>query len=155
GRLKALADALDFRYMRTVFRLEDDLEDGFAFLSDAFIRQLVGPASKIKEKRRLEALTSLSMVTHAALFAAWETGKLPADHEALLAASALKPEEVYTPEGQPVTWDATRQTAVSEVYNTMHFPTPLVELPIDKVTPQENQEYLQFRSEYLNLWRQF
>src|SRR5206468_6390279 len=62
GRLPALADALDFQYMRTVFRLEDKQEDGFAFLSDAFIRQLVGPAGKIKEKRRLEALTSLSMV---------------------------------------------------------------------------------------------
>ena len=55
GRLKSLAEALDFRYMRTVFPADAEKEDGFVFLSDPFIRQLVGPASKIKEKRRLEA----------------------------------------------------------------------------------------------------
>src|SRR5262249_53652122 len=43
GRRPALADALDFRYMRTVFQRDDVVEDGFAFLSDAFIRQLVSP----------------------------------------------------------------------------------------------------------------
>lgn len=155
GRLKALADSLDFQYMRTVFRLEDEREDGFAFLSDAFIRQLVGPASKIKEKRRLEALTSLGMVTNAALFTAWETGKLPADHQALLAASALRPAEVYTPEGNGVTWDAADQVAVSDVYNTLHFPTPLIELPLDRVTPAEAEEYNRFRMEYINFWRRY
>ena len=155
GRLKALADSLDFQYMRTVFRQGDEREDGFAFLSDAFIRQLVGPASKIKEKRRLEALTSLGMVTHAAMFHAWETGRLPAGHGELLAGAALKPQEIYTPEGKGVTWDADRNVAVSDVYNTLHFPTPLVELPIDKVTAAEEQEYDRFRREYLQLWRQF
>lgn len=155
GRLKALADSLDFQYMRTIFRLDDPKEDGFAFLSDAFIRQLVGPASKIKAKRRLEALTSLTMVTHGALFTAWDSGKLPADQAALLAATALKPAEIATPEGREVTWDAARKAAVSDSYNTLHFPTPLIELAIDKITPAEEQGYLQFRTEYLNLWRKF
>jgi hypothetical protein len=155
GRLKALADSLDFRYMRTIYRLGDKEEDGFAFLSDGFIRQLVGPASKIKEKRRLEALTSLAMVTHGALFAAWENGKLPANHADLLAASALKPQEIYTPEGKGVTWDGTRHAAVSDVYNTLHFATPLIELPIDKVSPDEDREYRRFREGYLNLWRRY
>ena len=154
-RHKSLWDALDFQYMRTVYRLEDDLEDGFAFLSDAFIRQLVGPASKIKAKRRLEALTSLSMVTHAALFSGWESGKLPADHQALLGGAALKPEEIDTPEGRGVMWDPVQQTAASDAYNTLNFPTPLIELPIDKITSAEEQQYLDFRREYLNLWRKF
>jgi hypothetical protein len=155
GRLKALADALDFQYMRTIFSLEDAQEDGFAFLPDAFIRQLVGPASKIKEKRRLEALTSLAMVTHGAMFAAWENGKVPDSHAALLAASALKPDMIYSPEGNGVVWDPARQVAVSDIYNTLHFPTPLIELPIDKVTPSEEQQYLKFHQEYQNLWRRY
>jgi hypothetical protein len=155
GRLKALADSLDFQYMRTIFRLEDAQEDGFAFLSDAFIRQLVGPASKIKEKRRLEALTSLSMLTHGAMFAAWESGKLPDSHAALLADSALKPGMIYTPEGRGAVWDPARRAAVSDVYNTLNFPTPLIELPIDKITPAEEQQYLQFRQEYQQLWRRY
>jgi hypothetical protein len=155
GRHQALADALDFQYMRTIFRRDDKDEAGFAYLSDAFIRQLVGPASKIKEKRRLEALTSMWMLTEGALYHAWQTGRPPADHAALLAAAALKPEEVYLPEGRPLVWDAREQVAVSDAYNTLHFATPLVELPIGNVTEAEAQAYRQFRLEYLGLWRRY
>jgi hypothetical protein len=155
GRHKALADALDFQYMRTAFRHDDKDEAGFAYLSDAFIRQLVGPASKIKEKRRLEALTSMYMLTEGALYHAWQTGQPPADHAALLAAAALKPEEVYLPEGRPLVWGAKEQVAVSDAYNTLHFATPLVELPIGNVTEAEAQAYRQFRLEYLGLWRRY
>jgi hypothetical protein len=155
GRHKRLSNSLDFQYMRTVFRLEDKAEDGFVFLSDAFIRQLVGPASKIKEKRRLEGLTSLFMTTHAALFTAWETGKMPAAHGELLEVTGLKAEEIYTPEGKGVVWDGGRKIAVSDVYNTLHFATPLVELPIDKVTPGEAAAYKQFREDYLTQWRRY
>jgi hypothetical protein len=155
GRYKSLAQSLDFRYMRTVFRRDDKQEDGFAFLSDAFIRQLVGPGSKIKEKRRLEALTSLRMVTDAALFAAWETGRLPTDHKTLLAESGLKPEEIETPEGKGVVWDGKQRVAISDAYNTLNFATPLLELPIDKVTEREERDYEEFRSDYLDLWRRY
>ncbi|MBM4071905.1 MAG: hypothetical protein FJ271_23710 [Planctomycetes bacterium] len=142
GKAMSLAKSLDFQYMRTVFRAEDKAEDGFAFLSDAFIRQLVGPASKIKEMRRLEALTSLSMLTHGALFTAWETGKLPASHDALMSAAALSPAHLYVPDGKPPRWDVARLTAVSDVYNTIHFAAPLVELPIDRVTFLEEETYV-------------
>ncbi len=155
GKRKALSESMDFQYMRTVMRLEDKLEDGFLFLSDAFIRQLVGPASKIKERRRIEALTSLAMVTNAALFHAWETGELPADHPALLKSARLTADEVYAPEGKAVVWDAKRKVAVSDAYNTQHFATPLVELPIDLITLGEEREYNQFRQMYLGLWRQY
>jgi hypothetical protein len=153
GRRKALAEALDFQYMRTIFRADDAGEDGFVYLSDAFIRQLVGPASKIKEKRRLEALTSLTMVTEGALYASWETGKLPADQVALLETAGLKQEEVYLPEGKPLGWNPQEQVAVSEAYNTLGFATPILELPIDKITQTEANNYEAFRREYLGLWR--
>jgi hypothetical protein len=155
GRSKALADSLDFQYMRTIFRLEDQQEDGFAFLSDPFIRNLVGPTSKIKEKRRLEALTSLHMTTNDALFTAWETGKLPAAPKNLYVSAVLKPEEIYVPDGKGVTWDDQRKLAASDVYNTLQFATPLVELPIDFITETEERDYLQFRGEYLGLWRRY
>jgi hypothetical protein len=155
GKIKALADSLDFQYMRTIFRAGDKDEDGFVFLSDPFIRQLVGPASKIKEKRRLEALASMYMLNEGALYTAWTTGKPPADRAALLASAGLRAEEVPQPEGKPLTWDAQRQTAFSDVCNTIEFATPLVELDIDKVTPREAEAYRQFRLQYLGLWRQY
>src|SRR5215510_3162848 len=111
GDIKPLARSLDFQYMRTVMRLDDKLEDGFVFLSDAFIRQLVGPASKIKEKRRVEALTSLYTLTHGALFCAQETGRLPKDHDALEKEAQLTPDDIDVPEGKGARWDADRQVA--------------------------------------------
>src|SRR5262249_42056795 len=134
---------------------EDPQEDGFVFLSDAFIRNLVGPATRIKERRRLEGLTSLYMVTHGALYHGWERGKLPPHHNDLLAATALKPAEIFTPDGSGAFWDGDKQRAVSDVYNTITFATPLIELPIDKITEGEQREYEQFRQQYLGLWRQF
>jgi hypothetical protein len=155
GKSKRLADSLDFQYMRTIFRADDKDEDGFAFLSDAFIRGLVGPASKIKERRRLEALVSLHMLTHGAMLTAWETGKPPVSHPNLLQVAGLKKEELPMPEGSPAFWDPEKLIARSEAYNTVHFATPLIELPIDDVTQTEADEYNRFRLEYLGLWRQF
>jgi hypothetical protein len=155
GKIKPLADSLDFRYMRTVFKASDEGEDGFLFLSDPFIRQLVGPASKIKEKRRLEGLTGLTMATNAALWHAWQTGKPPADLNAALATASLTPLDLATPDQLTVNWDAKRQLATGDRYNTLHFATPLVEMPIDRVSRDEEQDYNQFRLQYLGLWRQY
>jgi hypothetical protein len=154
-RANSLANSNDLRYMRSVFPPGEKSENGFVFLSDAFIRRLTGPATRIKEKRRLEALTSMTMLTNAALFCAWETGKLPASHEAALTVAGLRPAEVAVPEGRGIRWDAEKQLALSDAYNTLHFATPLVELPIDKVTAAEAKEYASFRDEYVKLWRTY
>jgi hypothetical protein len=155
GKLKSLAQSLDFQYMRTVFAADDPLEDGFVFFSDAFLRNLVGPALRIKERRRLEALTSLSMANNAALFIAWETGQLPTSGKELLAYTGLKADHLYTPDGDGVFWNNEQMVAQSGFYNTLSFATPLIEIPIDKITPGEQAEYEQFRREYMGLWRQY
>jgi hypothetical protein len=154
GRSRAITESPDFQYLRSLFPLTEE-KDGFLCLPDAYMRQVVGPASKIKQKRRWEALTSLRLVTDGALFTAWETGRLPADDRDLLTAARLRPEEIATPEGQAVRWDGLRRVAVSDVYNTLHFATPLLELPIENVTPEEDREYRQFRQEYMTKWRRY
>src|SRR5262249_47350211 len=111
GKGAALAKAPDFRYMRTTFVRNAKVEDGFVFLSDAFIRRLVGPATRIKAWRRAEARAALTLAGEAALFTGWETGKLPADTRALLAGAALKPAVLEVPEGKPVAWDGVRGEA--------------------------------------------
>lgn len=152
GKLMRLSESLDFQYMRTVFRHDDPAEDGFLFLSDPFVRNLVGPALRIKERRRLEALTTMYMINNGALLAAMETGKLPAEHKELLARTGLKDQELLMPEGTSARWDAARRTAISEAYNTIRFATPLIELPIERVTRREADEYEEFRLRYLGLW---
>ena len=75
--------------------------------------------------------------TYGARCSGWETGNLPTDQAALLSAAALRPEEVATPDGDGATWDGKHRLAVSDVYGTLGFATPLVELPLDRVTPGE------------------
>jgi hypothetical protein len=152
---KSLAGSNDFRYLRTIFPADNATEDGLVYLSDAFLRQLTGPASRIKERRRVEALTSLYMMTNAALFCAWENGKLPANQKTALAGAGLRPEDVAIPDDKGIRWDGGRQIAVSDVYNTLQFATPLIELPIDRVTPAEEKGYNDFREEYSRLWRTY
>src|SRR5437879_891510 len=62
---------------------------------------------------------------------------------------------LFAPEGPVVAWNVNEGRAVSQSYNTLDFATPLVELPIDKITEQEQAEYTRFRGEYMNLWRQY
>jgi Leucine-rich repeat (LRR) protein len=155
GDTKALADALDYRYLRTCLRRAEAPESGFMFLSDAFIRHMVSPACKIKLKRRLEARMGLALVAHGALYVAWETGRLPADHAAFLAESTIRSKELEMPEGEGAVWDGKAGAATSAVYNTLQFSTPLVELPIDRATPAEVEGYASFNREYSRLWQRY
>ncbi len=148
GRSKRLSDSLEFQYLRSAFREEET----FLHLPDAFHRRVNGPACKITEKRRGEALTTLTLLTQGALFTAWETGKLPASHRALIENAHLKPKELPVAEGKPAAWDAERRLALSEVYGSLHFATPLLELPLERVTGSEAEAYGQFRAAYRSAW---
>lgn len=57
----SLAKANDFKYMRSVYPANQKLEDGFLYLSDAFIRYLISPELRIKEARRLSEAARISV----------------------------------------------------------------------------------------------
>jgi hypothetical protein len=97
----------------------------------------------------------VDLATNAALFNVWETGSFPGEEKIVLASAKLEPGMLYAPEGKDIAWDVRQRRAVSEVYGTLEFATPSIELPIDRITETEQREYLQFRGEYLGLWRQF
>ncbi len=56
----SLADASDFRYMRSIYPADRKKEDGFIYLSDPFIRYLTGPSLRIKEARRMNEAARLT-----------------------------------------------------------------------------------------------
>jgi hypothetical protein len=153
GKEKALADALDFQYMRTCFRAEDKHEDGFGFLSDAFIRKLASPALRIKQARRAEAIAALQRVTYGAILAKTFTGNLPQRTGEMMRWDLLRANDAYISDQEQVEW--MDNIAQSTTYGTIHFATPLIELPIDTISKSEYDEYEQFRESYLRLWRRF
>ncbi|MCA9060107.1 MAG: hypothetical protein KDA85_16480, partial [Planctomycetaceae bacterium] len=82
--LVSLAATDEFRYIRTLMPLDAEEEDGLIYLSDPFIRRLVGPQVKLTEYRRLLCQNHLRIMGHAtALFQA-EQGRLPESLEELV-----------------------------------------------------------------------
>jgi hypothetical protein len=153
GTRASLASSLDFQYMRTCFVRGRD-EHGFAFLSDAFLRKMAGPTMRIAHARRGEAIATLRAMTHTMLVAALDRGKLLDDFE-LSQCRYLPANAREMPEGKPAYWDDEQKVAASDTYNTLAFATPLIELPITKVTPSEAAHYESFRRDYGRLWGQF
>ena len=151
-----LADAPDFKYMRAVvFPLDRATEDGFLYLSDAFIRRLVGPELRIKEKRRLEAVTSLKMLHNAALYHGFEHGPGRPGFDDFVAAGSLRASDLYDPDGGTFSWDSDLRLARSSKYGDLGFLTPLVEIDAGSATPAEKKQYKQFRERYESYWRDY
>ena len=156
GKVPSLAKSLDFAYIRTLYPLGDKQEDGFVFLSDPFIRSVVGPRTRIAEKRRIETVTSLEMMKNAALLYLWERpGEKVPSLDALCEAGYLDRKHLQTEPGDRLSWDAAAFAGRSERYGRVGHLTPIIELPMDKVTAREQSDYDQFRERYQNYWRRY
>lgn len=148
GRRPSLAKAPDFRYIRTLF---EGQEDAFAFLSDAFVRSVVGPRWKVGAKRRLECATHLQMIEYAALLARRERVSAPTLED--LEARGYVPKGLAC--GHGGRYALGEHGASCSVHGRLSFLTPLVELPFDEVTAAEGKEYVAFVEDYKNYWRQY
>jgi len=77
GKLPALADAMDYRYMRSIYPAGKTNEDGFIYLSEKFIRHLVSPQFRINEARRMYEGMKISVLEKYIIFYFHLTGKYP------------------------------------------------------------------------------
>src|SRR5205823_3453352 len=107
------------------------------------------------QTRRQQARASLSLLSQAALFVGWEERWMYRERDEIVWRARLDDDMLAVPGGEPVAWDGGRLQATSKEYGTLEFGTPLVELPIGRVTDRERDGYQQFREGYLNLWRRF
>lgn len=150
GRSASLAKSPDFRQLCSTDDRKLATVDGVMFVSEAFLRKLAGPQTKLKQRRRLEARVSLGLATNGALFTAWDSGQSPTDLRGVLQATRLRPDEIETSEKHGVLWDGREGRARSQIYGTLEFMTPLIELPLDRVTEREAKEYREFRADFLS-----
>src|SRR5260370_28592004 len=85
-------------------------EDGFIYLSDPFIRRLVGPQGKLTERRRVLCYNHLRMLGHAALLFRTEHGRAPKSLKELQDAECLPgtfhEDELVCPDGANYTLSA-------------------------------------------------
>lgn len=153
GEATSLQESGDFQYMRTRYPHDPEVEDGFVFIGDAFVTKVVNPEVKILSARRMEARADLVHVNNAALLFGWLEGRRPLSAKELVDHDLLRPQDLVHAEGDPISFDP-RQGA-SSAWGRAAAMKPLLELDLDKVTPDEAQAYARFRAEYLGQWQTF
>jgi hypothetical protein len=153
GKRKSMADNLDFQYMRTIFPGTPEDEDGFVYMSDAFIRKLVGPRWKVEAQRRLICQNHLRMITNGATLFRSEL-RTPPSLDALVAEDYLPKSTLTCPDSGEYRLDE-QGRALCSVHNCLRYCTPVDSIHFDKVSQVEARDYKRFVQRYSNYWRQF
>ena len=145
----SLGRSAEFQYMLTQLPVRAQTRF-YAYFSDAFIRRLVGPATKIAQLRRLRARADLELLTAGALLHSVDGHAGPAEVETLRQLG-------YVPERLSSTEYALAAdcTAASATYGTLAELRTLVERPVLTATKAEADAYKQYVESYSRFWRQF
>jgi len=155
----ALGDTKEFAYIRTLMPERAREEDGFLYLSDPFIRRLVGPRLKLTERRRMLCHNHLSMIGHAALLYRTEHGEWPSSLQALAqsqcSAGAFGEGKLACPDGGHYSLAADGTTGVCSHHGQARSLTPCIEIPLEEVSGEEAEEYKLFLEDYNQYWRTF
>jgi hypothetical protein len=140
GQLKSLAGLPEYAFFRIRYPRNDADESAFVFLSDATIRRWCGPRWRIADSRRTRARAVLA--------------ELQASQMNALARHQVEPGPIHT--DLPILGGGTLRLApqgvVSDVYGTLDFMTPVVEMPLDEVTKAEADAYSAWRDGYQRNW---
>ena len=155
----ALGQTDEFRYIRTLYTLDSDLEDGLVYLSDPFVRHLIGAESKLTQRDRLVCGVNLRMLGYASLLHRTQTGAAP-DSIAGLARSGwlgseAHPIELTCPCGGVYTFDDRGIAAACSHHGRHGAMVSCREIPIRSVSEQEAAEYRAFVENYSQYWRTF
>lgn len=158
-RVRRLGDTAEFAYIRTLMPHADENEDGLVYMSDPFIRRLVGPQLKLTERRRMLCYNHLRMIGHAALLYRTEFGKWPNSLEEL-ARTQTSPGlfgkgELSCPSGGQYSLSADGATGVCSHHGHALYLTPNLEIPVTEVSGTEADEYDAFLEEYNQYWRNY
>ncbi len=147
----ALADAWDFKYMRSIYPAGDEKEDAFLYLSDSFIRYLVGPQVRIKEARRMHEAKRMAELERLGLFYFQLYGKRPRSLKDL--EKEFSPEELKGFEG--LRFDKDSFAVVSDTWGKMGYFKANIDEKLTEVSKAEAAGYKNFLNEYNNYWREY
>ncbi len=145
----SLGASTEFRYMLTKLPVNEETRL-YAYLSDPFVRRLVGPRVKIGQRRRVLAKAKMEALTARALLARLDGHAKPDSLTALMSSEHL-------PQGwqnENVSIDANGLVR-SEHYDTLPRMRTLPEVPLQKVTPEEAEAYRLYVENYSRYWRRF
>ncbi len=154
-----LGDTDEFAFIRTIMEEGAAEEDGFVYMSDAFIRNLVGPQAKLTQRRRILCYNHLRMIGHASLMYTTERGRQAESLQQLIDARCL-PESfgegrLTCQHGGRYALAADGLSGVCSHHGRANSLVPCCEIPIEDITESEAKEYQMFVDRYNQYWRTF
>lgn len=150
GKAPTLAQSGDFKYMRARYPFSKEAEDGFIFISDAFVMNAISPRTKILAGRRVEALSELQAVQSGFLMHGWFEGVAAKTTDEVVKAGHLTPQDLVHTNGQKISVD---ERGPRSAWGRPRLMVPLRDLSLDKVTLDEKQAYERFATTYQQYWR--
>ena len=154
-----LGESTEFKYIRTLMPLGAEQEHGFVYLSDPFIRRVVGPELKLTDVRRLICYNHLRMIGHASMLYRTQYGHPPGSLDELAkggcAPGVFGDGKLRCPCGGEYTLSADRTTGVCSHHGHARYMTPCREIPLQRVTEAEAKQYKEFVERYNQYWRTF
>ena len=139
--LPAIASLPEYVFFRNRYQLGDAEETALVFLSDATIRRWCGPRWRIGASRRLRDI---------AVLAELQAANLPR-----LVKGDVQPGPIYTDLATADVGELTLNAkgVHSAVQGSLAFMTPIVEIPLSKVSKVEADAYQTWRNGYQRNWR--
>ena len=157
--VRRLGETTEYKYIRTLMPLGAKEEDGLIYLSDPFIRRIVGPELKLTSQRRMLCYNHLRMIGHGAMLFQTQTGRAPKSLEELASggcAPGLFGQGKYRcPDGGRYALAGDGVTAACSHHGCAESLTPCCEIALGSATPQEAAQYQDFVARYSQYWRRF
>ena len=157
--VERLGDTSEFAYIRTLMPRGAPEEDGFIYLSDPFIRQVIGPQLKLTERRRMLCYNHLRMIGHAALMYHTEQGRTAQSIGELEAAKCTPgkfgEDALACPDNGKYALSSDGITGVCSHHGHAKALKPCCEIPLTEVSGVEAEEYKRFLEQYNQYWRTF
>src|SRR5262249_41709763 len=157
--VRRLGETEEFKYIRRLMPRGAKEEDGFVYLSDPFIRRLVGPQLKLTERRRMLCFNHLKMIGHASLMYRTEHGQAPKSLAALAPAECSPRQssegQLSCPWGGTYTLSPDGMSGICSKHGNARFLTPCAEIPLAQVTRDEASEYDAFVKDYNQYWKTY
>jgi hypothetical protein len=148
GGKGSLGQSAELRYMLTKLPLRDSTK-AFVYLSDPFIRHLVGPETKIPQHRRIRARGEMEALVAGSLLYQFD------GHQGGNAADLLAKKYVSAPR---IATDAVldpSSAVVSKTFGPLPRMHSLMDLDITAATAEETAAYRQYLENYNRFWRRF
>lgn len=154
GTAPSLADAGEYRYFRARTPFGTETEDGYAYLSDAFVLKAISPRSKVLQGRRMVGRSEIMAINFAAMLYGWLEGKTAPDTATLIKAGLLDKGATTHAGGGEILFDPALG-AHSQRFGDARISVPLDEMPLTRVSETEAGAYERFRETYSRYWRGF